>query len=176
MFDASIPRLRELDRQYKGTVRCLYANSAELKKAVLSADLVIGAVLLPGASAPKLVSTETVKEMKSGAVLVDVAIDQGGCFETSKPTTHQDPTYVVDNVVHYCVANMPGAVPHTSTVALNNATLPFTEKLADHGLKALEQDAGLMEGLNCYKGFLTINAVGRAHGIEVVDRLKAISN
>ncbi len=175
LFDASIPRLRELDSKYRGSVRCLYANSTELKKAVLDADLVVGAVLLPGASAPKLVSAETVKAMKSGSVLVDVAIDQGGCFETSKATTHQDPTYIVDDVVHYCVANMPGAVPHTSTVALNNVTLPFTEKLANLGLQALEQDAGLLQGLNCHKGLLTIDAVGEAHGIATVDKRQALA-
>lgn len=169
LFDASIARLRELDKQFGSRVRCLFANSSDLNAAVLDADLVIGAVLLPGASAPKLVSAETVSKMRNGSVMIDVAIDQGGCFETSKATTHQDPTYVVDGVVHYCVANMPGAVPHTSTVALNNATLPYIEQLAAQGTKALHKDAGFMNGLNCHAGQLTVPAVGDAHGIAVAD-------
>ena len=169
LFDASLPRLRELDRLYKGSVTCLFANTLDLKNAVIGADLVIGAVLLPGASAPKLVSAETVSKMQKGSVLLDVAIDQGGCFETSKATTHQHPTYIVDGVVHYCVANMPGAVPHTSTVALNHAIVPYIDQLASKGFAALHQDKGFMNGLNCHRGQLTIQAVGDAHGFDVAD-------
>ena len=131
----------------------------------MKADLVIGAVLVPGAAAPRLVSAEMVKRMKRGAVLVDVAIDQGGCFETSRPTTHAEPTYIVDEVVHYCVANMPGGVARTSTFALNNATLPFTLALADKGIrKALYEDPNLLAGLNVHTGRVTYKAVAEAQG------------
>ena len=135
----------------------------------MKADVVIGAVLVPGASAPKLVKRDDLKKMKNGSVLVDVAIDQGGCFETSKPTTHEDPTYVIDGVVHYCVANMPGAAPRTSSEALNNATLPFGLALADHGLEALRKDPHLARGLNVLKGEITYPAVAEAMGLGWTD-------
>lgn len=133
VLDKSLDRLRELDDYFGPKLNCIYATKDNLQKYVQEADLVIGAVLVPGAAAPKLVTKEMIKSMKKGSVVVDVAIDQGGCFETSKPTTHQNPTYVVDDVVHYCVANMPGAVARTSTVALNNATLTFALELANKG-------------------------------------------
>ncbi|NND81797.1 MAG: alanine dehydrogenase [Gammaproteobacteria bacterium] len=170
ILDRSIPRLRELDVEFAGRVNCLYSTAEAIEKYALSCDLLIGAVLLPGASAPKLVSRDLISRMKTGAVVVDVAIDQGGCFETSKATTHQDPTFVVDGVVHYCVANMPGAVPQTSTHALNNATLPFTISLANRGWKeALRRDEHLLRGLNVHAGKLCYAAVGEAQGLESVD-------
>ena len=141
-----------------------------------NADLVIGAVLIRGARAPKLVTAEMVKQMRPGSVLVDVAIDQGGCFETSRPTTHAEPTYVVDDVVHYCVANMPGAVPKTSTYALNNATLPFILAIADKGIdQALRDDIHLRNGLNIHRSLLTEQHVADAQGLEYVDPLDALS-
>ena len=141
-----------------------------------TADLVIGGVLIPGASAPKLVSAALVKQMKKGSVIVDVAIDQGGCFETSHATTHADPTYVVDGVIHYCVANMPGAVPRTSTFALNNATLPFALALADKGWRrALAEDPHLMNGLNIANGHVTCKPVADALGLAYVDPAKALA-
>jgi len=144
-----------------------FSNRANLLDSVCQADLVIGAVLIPGAAAPKLVTREMLKDMQKGAVLVDVAIDQGGCFETSKPTTHADPTYVVDDIVHYCVANMPGAVARTSTYALNNVTLPHALRIADHGWKdALRRDPYLAEGLNVHKGTVTYEAVANELGYE----------
>ena len=137
---------------------------------VSEADLLVGGVLIPGAEAPKLVTREMIKSMKRGSVIVDVAIDQGGCIETSKPTTHGDPTYIVDNVVHYCVANMPGGVPRTSTLALNNATLPFLVKLANRGYqKALSEDKNFLEGLNIHKGEVTYKAVADVFGHDYVD-------
>ena len=143
---------------------------------MLSADLVIGAVLVPGAEAPKLVTADMVKKMKRGAVIVDVAIDQGGCCETSRPTTHDEPTYVVDDVVHYCVANMPGAVARTSTFALNNATLPFALRIADMGVRgALTADPHLLAGLNVHAGKLTYEAVATAQNREFVPAAEALS-
>ncbi|MEO1475863.1 MAG: alanine dehydrogenase, partial [Pseudomonadota bacterium] len=148
VFDRNNRRLAELDEQFNGLVRTMYSTKASLDAAVSEADLVIGAVLIPGAAAPKLVQREQLKTMKPGAVLVDIAIDQGGCFETSKPTTHADPIYEVNGILHYCVANMPGAVPRTSTYALNNATLPFVMKIANMGAKeAMNADAHLARGL-----------------------------
>ena len=162
VLDRSLEQLAQIDRQFGGRVNTIYSNAATLEEYVLKADLVIGAVLIPGAKAPKLVTAEMVKRMKPGAVLVDVAIDQGGCFETSRPTTHAEPSYIVDDVVHYCVTNMPGAVAHTSTYALNNATLPFVLSLANKGLKkALQHDAHLMEGLNIHQGHVTNAAVAQ---------------
>ena len=145
-----------------------YANSKylEAEQHVLAADLVVGAVLIPGASAPKLVTREHVAAMKGGAVLVDVAIDQGGCFETSRATTHEDPTYSIDDVIHYCVANMPGGVARTSTMALTNATLPFALQLADEGLAALSKDEHLRNGLNVHAGNITHEAVAAALGAD----------
>lgn len=162
VFDRSTHRLDELDVQFAGAVKTAYSTSAALEKAVKEADLVIGAVLIPGAAAPKLVTRAMLKEMRDGAVLVDIAIDQGGCFETSKATTHDDPTFVVDGVVHYCVANMPGAVARTSTFALNNATLRFALDIANKGpQQALNDDPHLARGLNVAEGEITYEEVAR---------------
>ncbi len=165
IIDKNPDRLRELDHWFKGRAVCLYGTQHALETAVILSDLVVGAVLIPGAAAPKLVTRDMVRAMKRGAVLVDVAIDQGGCFETSRPTTHADPTYVIDDIVHYCVANMPGAVARTSTQALNNATLPYVLALADHGLDALKQDKGFQKGLNIYRGDVTCEAVAEAFNL-----------
>ncbi|TWB23356.1 L-alanine dehydrogenase [Nitrospirillum amazonense] len=156
VLDKSLDRLRQIDQQYGRRVNTLYANIDTIEQAVLDADLVIGAVLVPGANAPRVVTKEMVTKMRPGSVLVDVSIDQGGCFETSHATTHADPTYVVDGVIHYCVANMPGAVARTSTFALNNATSPFVLALADKGWsRALTDDVHLRNGLNVFRGKLT---------------------
>jgi alanine dehydrogenase len=159
VLDRSIPRLRELDELFSGRVRNRFSSMEALEQEVFAADVVIGAVLVPGASAPKLVTRDMLKHMLVGTVIVDVAIDQGGCFETSRATTHADPTYVVDGVVHYCVANMPGAVPLTSSHALNNATLPYGLELAQKGLGALADNPHLRAGLNVHQGRLTYKAV-----------------
>ena len=164
VLDRSVPRLRYLSDIFGNSITTRYSSRAILEEVCRNADMVIGAVLIPGASAPKLVSKAFLSEMKLGSVLVDVAIDQGGCFETSKATTHDDPTYIVDNVVHYCVANMPGSVPLTSSEALNNATLPHVLALADRGLSALDQDPHLMNGLNVRDGKITYQAVIDALG------------
>lgn len=165
VLDLSIARLREIDAQYQGQVKTVTSNSLELEQAVLDADLVIGAVLVPGAKAPKLVSNSLVQRMKAGSVLVDIAIDQGGCFEDSKPTTHADPTYQVHDSVFYCVANMPGAVPRTSTYALTNATLPYVVALAGQGWeRAISTVPGLAEGLSTHDGKLLSSEVATAHG------------
>jgi len=169
VLDKSLPRLGALDDLFAGRVRTVYATLDAIDKYVLEADLVIGAVLVPGAAAPKLVSAELVAGMRRGSVLVDVAIDQGGCFATSRPTTHADPTYVVDGVVHYCVTNMPGAVARTSAFALNNATLPFVLALADKGwAAALAEDAHLRAGLNIHQGRVTHAAVAHDLGLPLV--------
>ena len=176
VLDRSLTRLSELDGELSGRVKCLYSTSQAIEQYALKADMVVGAVLLPGAAAPKLINRDLISRMRTGSVVVDVAIDQGGCFETSKATTHQDPTYIVDDVVHYCVANMPGAVPRTSTFALNNATLPFTIALADKGYKqALLDDANLMEGLNVHEGKVTYKAVADVWGYDNVSAKDAIS-
>lgn len=160
IVDRSLPRLRELQDIFGARVRTLYASSDNIEREVLNADLVIGAVLVPGASAPKLVRRALLSQMKPGSVLVDIAIDQGGCFETSHPTTHAEPTFVVDNVIHYCVANMPGAVARTSTIALNNATLPFVIELANKGWnRAMDDNMHLRNGLNVAAGRITHAAV-----------------
>jgi alanine dehydrogenase len=165
VIDRSIDALRRIDHLLGARAVTVFSNRDNIEHHVLSADLVIGGVLLPGAAAPKLVSREMVARMKPGSVAVDVAIDQGGCFETSRPTTHAEPTYVIDGVVHYCVANMPGAVPRTSTYALNNATLPFTVKLAQLGWKrALAADPHLLAGLNVCEGRVTHREVAGALG------------
>jgi alanine dehydrogenase len=166
ILDRSLPRLRALDVQFNGRVRTRYSTRDAIREEVFSADAVIGAVLVPGASAPKLVTRDMLSGMKPGAVLVDVAIDQGGCFETSHATTHANPTFVVDGIVHYCVANMPGAVPLTSSHALNNATLPFGLALADHGLEALTRDPHLARGLNVHRGRVAHAAVAGSLGLE----------
>ncbi|WP_219323188.1 alanine dehydrogenase [Methylovirgula sp. HY1] len=167
VLDRSLPRLRQLDELFQGRVRTRYAATAAIETEVFAADAVIGAVLIPGASAPKLVTRAMLKEMKPGAVLVDVAIDQGGCFETSHPTTHAEPTYVVDGIVHYCVANMPGSVPHTSSHALNNATLPYGLALAAGGAAAILADPGLRAGLNVHRGHITHAAVASSLGLSM---------
>jgi len=160
VVDRSLPRLRQLDAQFDGRVRTAYSTAATIETLIADADLVIGTVLIPGAAAPKLVTRAMLKTMKPGSALVDVSIDQGGCFETSRPTTHSDPTYIVDDIVHYCVANIPGAVPRTSTFALTNATLPFVKVLADKGIKeALSSDSHLKNGVNVHAESITHRAV-----------------
>ena len=169
VMERSIPRMREIDESTSGRVITRYSSINAIEEEILKADVVIGAVLVPGASAPKLIKREHLSRMKPGSVLVDVAIDQGGCFETSRPTTHEDPTYEVDGVVHYCVANMPGAAPRTSSEALNNATLPFGLALAEHGLDALKKDPHLARGLNVLGGKITYPAVAEALGADYID-------
>ena len=164
IFDKSLPRLRQLDEMFQGRAVTRYSTAGTIEQALAGADVVIGAVLIPGASAPHLVPREDLKLMKHRAVLVDVAIDQGGCFETSKPTTHEDPTYEVDGIIHYCVANMPGAVPLTSSYALNNATLPYGLALADRGIAACEEDPHLLPGLNVHRGEIVNAAVKESLG------------
>jgi alanine dehydrogenase len=162
VLERSIPRMAYIDEVTQGRVITRYSSINAIDEEMVKADVIIGAVLVPGASAPKLIKREDLKAMKNGSVLVDVAIDQGGCFETSKATTHEDPTYVIDGVVHYCVANMPGAAPRTSSEALNNATLPFGLALANNGLEALKKDPHLARGLNVLKGEITYPAVAEA--------------
>ena len=162
ILDRSLARLRQLDQEFNGRVHCLYSTIDAVEAYSQKADLVIGAVLLPGAAAPKILRKTMLSKMKQGAVVVDVAIDQGGCFETSKATTHEEPTYVVDGVIHYCVANMPGAVAKTSTLALNNATLPYVLELADKGLGALDTNLHLKNGLNVFDGKVVHEAVAGA--------------
>ncbi len=170
VLDMSLPRMRYLDDAFSDVFNTCYSSRAATAELIAEADMVVGAVLIPGAAAPKLISRAQLSTMKQGAVLVDVAIDQGGCFETSKATTHDDPIYEVDGIVHYCVANMPGAVARTSTIALGNATMPFMLALADKGWKqACADDPHLLAGLNTHKGQLTYEAVGVALGIETVD-------
>ena len=167
VVDKSLPRLRELSTQFVGRVKTVYSTSAIIESLIATADVVIGAVLIPGAAAPKLITRAMLKTMQPGAVLVDIAIDQGGCFETSRPTTHAEPTYIVDGIVHYCVSNIPGAVPRTSTLALTNATLPYIKKLANLGVtKALLEDHHLANGLNVYRGAITHHAVAQALGMN----------
>jgi len=169
VLDTNLQRLKELDALYAGRIKTAASNSLEIERACLAADLVIGSVLIPGAKAPKLVSLDLVSRMKPGSVLVDIAVDQGGCFEGSTPTTHADPTFQVHGSTYYCVANMPGAVPQTSTVALTNATMRYVNAVANKGWKkALSEDAGLALGLNTDAGILTNEAVGVAHGIDAV--------
>jgi len=165
ILDRSIPRLRELDEMFAGRVRTRFPTTEAIEQEVFAADAVIGAVLVPGASAPKLVTRKMLKSMQQGSVLVDVAIDQGGCFETSHATTHADPTYQVDGIIHYCVANMPGAVPLTSSQALNNATLPFGLALARDGFAAVTHDPHLRAGLNVHRGRITNKAVADSLGL-----------
>jgi alanine dehydrogenase len=167
ILDRSVDRLRHLEEILSGRVELVMSSSLEIERSVLEADVVIGAVLTPGARAPKLVTAEMVTAMKEGAVICDVSIDQGGCFETSRPTTHSDPVYVVEDVTHYCVSNMPGAVPITSTFALTNVTLPYVEEIADYGVRAaIARDAALARGVNVFDGKLTYEAVAEAHGLE----------
>ena len=179
VVDRSIPRLRQLDELFNGRVRTRYSTLETIDHEISIADAVIGAVLIPGASAPKLVTREMLKHMKPGSVLVDVAIDQGGCFETSHATTHAEPTYVVDGIIHYCVANMPGAVPQTSAAALNNATLPYGLALASKGTAALdgstETGRGLLAGLNVHHGKVTSQAVAESLGLDFVTPVSALA-
>lgn len=176
VFDNSLARLRQLDDKYQGRLKCLYSTRERVEQWVTAADLVIGAVLIPGATAPKLIKRELLAQMKPGAVLVDVAIDQGGCFETSHPTTYDEPTFKIDGVLHYCVANMPGAVPRTSTFALNNATLPYVLKLADQGIeRALHNDAGLAAGLNIHAGQCSCLPVANAQELAYVAPVDALA-
>jgi len=175
ILDKSLTRLKEIDMVFGGRIKTLMSNGANIDDSIRDADLVIGAVLIPGAAAPKLVTRAMLKTMKPGAVLVDVAIDQGGCFETSRATTHQDPIYTVDGIVHYCVANMPGGVARTSTQALTNATLPYTLELANKGWRqALLDNAHLRNGLNVCRGRVTYQAVARDLGHAYVDPIEAI--
>ncbi|MGW0436744.1 alanine dehydrogenase [Micromonospora sp. NPDC003197] len=169
LLDKNVARLRQADAIYRGHLKTVASNAYEIERAVLDADLIIGAVLVPGAKAPTLISNELVSRMKPGSVLVDISIDQGGCFEDSRPTTHADPVYPVHNSLFYCVANMPGAVPHTSTYALTNVTLPYALELANHGWReALRRDRALALGLNTHDGQVTYGPVAEAHGMASI--------
>lgn len=174
ILDRSLPRLKQIDELYGNSISTLFSTVDAIEEQLKQADMVIGAVLIPGAAAPKLVTRDMLKLMKPGSVLVDVAIDQGGCFETSRATTHQEPTYVVDDVIHYCVANMPGGVAQTSTFALTNATLPYTMALADKGLDALKGDKHFAAGLNVHEGKVTNKAVAEALDYDFTLPLDAI--
>lgn len=169
VIESSLPRLEELDKQFGASLQTIHSSAEMIEKYVTEADLVVGAVLVPGATAPKLVSRALVKKMQPGSVIVDISIDQGGCFETSRPTTHTQPTYIEEGVVHYCVTNMPGAVPRTSSFALNNATLPFIAALANKGyIQAMREDPHLANGLNIYAGKITYKAVAEAMNLPYV--------
>jgi alanine dehydrogenase len=169
VVDRNVERLRDIDRVWHGRIQTVMSSGLAIERLVLSADLVVGAVLVPGAKAPHLVDAALVSRMQAGAVLVDISIDQGGCFETSHVTTHSDPTYIVDGVVHYCVGNMPGAVPRTSTYALTNVTLPYVSSIADLGLDtAITRDPALALGVNVYGGAITNEPVAQAHGLAFV--------
>ncbi|MDV6315180.1 alanine dehydrogenase [Idiomarina sp. HP20-50] len=180
ILDRSLPRLRELDDIFAGRVQTVYSTVDAIDKYSREADLVVGAVLIPGAAAPKLLTRDNIGNMKPGSVLVDVAIDQGGCFETSKATTHQDPVYIIDDVVHYCVANMPGGVARTSTIALNNATLPYGIALANKGVKAMLENEHLLRGLNMHKGKITYKAIhddlGQQLGLDYQEPREALQS
>lgn len=176
VLDLDLDVLRALDQRYGNRIRTLFSNREVLEQAVIESDLVIGAVLIPGASAPRLITREMLRRMPEGGVIVDVAIDQGGCVETSRPTTHDRPTFIEEGVVHYCVANMPGAVARTSALALNNVTLPFIRALAGHGVRqAMMQDAHLLAGLNVCAGHVTYRQVALAHGYEFVAPEQALN-
>ena len=176
VVDRSLPRLYALDLQFNSQVETAFSNLDTIERLVLDADLVIGAVLIPGTAAPRLVTRDMVARMRRGSVLVDISIDQGGCFETSRATTHENPTYVAEGVVHYCVANMPGAVPRTSTFALNNVTLPFVAALAEKGVAAaLMADRHLMDGLNVHRGRITHPAVAEALGLDYCEPRRALA-
>ena len=176
LLDKNVPRLRQADAIYQGHLQTVASNAYEIERAVIDADLVIGAVLVPGAKAPTLVSNELVSRMKPGSVLVDISIDQGGCFEDSHPTTHADPTYRVHESVFYCVANMPGAVPHTSTYALTNVTLPYVVEIANRGWReALRRDPSFAPGLNTHEGNLTCAPVAEAHGLPALALAEVLS-
>ena len=175
MVDKSEARLKQLIEMFGNKIIPQHSDKVDLEKLISECDLLVGGVLIPGAEAPKLVTKKMLKSMKRGSVIVDVAIDQGGCVETSKPTTHAEPTYIVDDIVHYCVANMPGGVPRTSTLALNKATLPFLSKLAKDGYKkALNEDPNFLAGLNVYKGNVTYKAVADTFGHKFVSPNDAV--
>jgi alanine dehydrogenase len=175
VLDRNINKLRDIDRIHQGKILTLASNRLSVEETVISADLVIGAVLVPGAVAPKIVTRDVIDQMQPGSVIVDISIDQGGCFETSHMTTHSDPTYVVSDVVHYCVGNMPGAVPHTSTYGLTNATMPYVIDLANKGVEAaVADDPALALGVNVYKGNIVIEPVAEAHGLEYVPLSKLL--
>ena len=177
VVDKSEARLKQLSEMFGDKIIPQHSDKIDLEKLISECDLLVGGVLIPGAEAPKLVTKKMLKGMKRGSVIVDVAIDQGGCVETSKPTTHAEPTYIVDDIVHYCVANMPGGVPRTSTLALNNATLPFLVKLANKGYqKALSEDKNFLAGLNVYKGQVTYKAVAEVFGHNFVEPGEAIKH
>ena len=176
VVDKSIKRLEELHKQFGDKIIPSESDKTDLNKLISECDLLVGGVLIPGAEAPKLVTKNMIKNMKRGSVIVDVAIDQGGCVETSKPTTHAEPTYIVDDIVHYCVANMPGGVPRTSTIALNNATLPFLNRLANDGYyKALKDDPNFLAGLNVHKGEVTYKAVADVFGYNYLSAGEALN-
>jgi alanine dehydrogenase len=176
LLDKNVARLRQADAIYQGHVQTVASNAYEIERAVLDADLVIGAVLVPGAKAPKLITNELVKRMRPGSVLVDISIDQGGCFEDSRPTTHDDPVYKVHNSIFYCVANMPGAVPHTSTYALTNVTLPYALELANRGWRdAVRNDPALALGVNTHDGHVVYGPVADAHGMQVLPLAEVLS-
>lgn len=174
VLDINLNLLRKIDNIFGSRVKCLYSNYSSITNLVADADLVIGGVLIPGAAAPKLVTEDHIKSMKEGSAVVDVAIDQGGCFETSVATTHENPTYVKHGVIHYCVANIPGAVAKTSTHALNNATMPYILKLANHGIAALKSDEGFLKGLNVFNGHVTCKEVAESLGLSYTDPLSLI--
>lgn len=175
ILDRSLPRLRQIDEVFGGRIATVFSTAHEIERQAALADAIIGAVLIAGARAPKLITREMLSRLKPGAVLVDVAIDQGGCFETSRPTTHADPVFIVDGVTHYCVANMPGAVPRTSSFALGNATLPFGLALADEGIGALRADPHLRAGLNVFRGRLTNMPVAESLGLEALSPADALA-
>jgi alanine dehydrogenase len=176
LLDLNIDKLRSADRIYQGHLQTIASNAYEVERACMDADLVIGAVLVPGAKAPMLVPDDLVRRMKPGSVLVDIAVDQGGCFESSRPTTHSDPTYQVAGSVFYCVANMPGAVPHTSTYALTNVTMPYALALANRGLRdAVRESRALLPGVNVVNGQVTSEPVAEAHGLPWVSVEQALS-
>lgn len=176
IFDRNLSRLQQIDELFGDRIKTLFSTTSAIEQRLPLADLVVGAVLIPGAAAPKLVTRSQLKLMKPGSVLVDVAIDQGGCFETSKPTTHEDPVFVVEGINHYCVANMPGGVAYTSTYALTNATMPYVLRLANAGCEALLEDPHFLEGLNVHKGKITNAPVAKAYGVAYVPPAKALAN
>ncbi len=177
IVDKSTERLKQLQEIFGDKIKPIQSEKSDLKKLIADCDLLIGGVLIPGAEAPKLVTRDMVKSMKRGSVIVDVAIDQGGCVETSRPTTHDNPTYLVDDVVHYCVANMPGGVPRTSTFALNNAILPLLVKIADQGYeKTLKENKNYLAGLNVFKGAITCKGVADAFKLKYTPPDKALQN
>jgi alanine dehydrogenase len=176
VLDKSVERMRDLEMMLNGRITLAMSNRLQIEEAIRDADMVIGAVLVPGALAPKLVSRDMLSGMKPGSALVDVAIDQGGCFETSHATTHDDPVFAVDGIVHYCVANMPGAVPITSTKALTNVTLPYVESIANKGFAAaVDDDPALARGVNVHGGKITYPAVAEAHGLEYTPLADALA-